>query len=65
MNYLDKNLSLEQKYKLTLRIAQSYQKLKRYREAKTIYQKMLKNNKDERLQKEIKSRIKKLEDIDS
>ena len=65
VNYLDKNLSPEQKYKLSLRIAQSYQKLKRYREAKTIYQKMLKNNKDERLQKEIKSRIKKLEEIDS
>jgi tetratricopeptide (TPR) repeat protein len=65
VNYLDKNLSSEQKYKLSLRIAQSYQKLKRYREAKTIYQKMLKNNKDERLQKEIKSRIKKLEEIDS
>ena len=65
VNYLDKNLSSEQKYKLSLRIAQSYQKLKRYREAKTIYQKVLKNNKDERLQKEIKSRIKKLEEIDS
>ena len=65
VNYLDKNLSSEQKYKLSLRIAQSYQKLKRYREAKTIYQKMLKNNKDERLQKEIKSRMKKLEEIDS
>ena len=65
VNYLDKNLSPEQKYKLSLRIARSYQKLKRYREAKTIYQKMLKNNKDERLQKEIKSRIKKLEEIDS
>ena len=65
VNYLDKNLSSEQKYKLSLRIAQSYQKLKRYREAKTIYQKMLKNNKDESLQKEIKSRIKKLEEIDS
>ena len=65
VNYLDKNLSSEQKYKLSLRIAQSYQKLKRYREAKTIYQKMLKNNKNERLQKEIKSRIKKLEEIDS
>ena len=65
VNYLDKNLSPEQKYKLSLRIAQSYQKLKRYREAKTIYQKMLKNNKDERRQKEIKSRIKKLKEIDS
>ena len=41
VNYLDKNLSSEQKYKLSLRIAQSYQKLKRYREAKTIYQKCL------------------------
>ena len=61
VNYLDKNLSSKQKYKLSLRIAQSYQKLKRIREAKTIFQKMLKDFKDETRQQEIKRRLKLLE----
>ena len=61
VNYLDKNLSSKQKYKLSLRIAQSYQKLKRIREAKTIFQKMLKDFKDEARQQEIKRRLKLLE----
>ena len=65
VNYLDKNLTSKQKYKLSLRIAQSYQKLKRIREAKTIFQKMLKNFKDEDQQQEIKRRLKLLEQTDS
>ena len=51
--YLDQSLSDQQKYDLNLRIASSYAKLKRNKEAKAIYRKMLNNFEDNNRQKEV------------
>ena len=53
--YLDQSLSDQQKYDLNLRIASSYVKLKRNKEAKAIYRKMLNNFEDNNRQKEVKA----------
>ena len=53
--YLDRSLSDQQRYDLNLRIASSYVKLNRNKEAKAIYRKMLNNFEDSNLQKEVEA----------
>ena len=58
--YLDQSLSDQQKYDLNLRIASSYVNLKRNKEAKAIYRKMLNNFEDNNRQKEVEALLEKL-----
>ena len=58
--YLDQSLSDQQKYDLNLRIASSYVKLKRNKEAKAIYRKMLNNFEDNNRQKEVEALLENL-----
>ena len=58
--YLDRSLSDQQRYDLNLRIASSYVKLKRNKEAKAIYRKMLNNFEDSKRQKEVETLLSKL-----
>ncbi len=58
--YLDQSLSDELKYDLNLRIASSYVKLKRNKEAKAIYRKMLNNFEDDNRQKEVEALLENL-----
>ena len=53
--YLDRSLSDQQRYDLNLRIASSYVKLNRNKEAKSIYRKMLNNFEDSNRQKEVEA----------
>ena len=53
--YLDRSLSDQQRYDLNLRIASSYVKLNRNKEAKAIYRKMLNNFEDSNRQKEVEA----------
>ncbi len=54
VSYLDRKLPKEQKFELNLRIATSYVELKRLKEAKAVYKKMLKKFKARAHQKEVK-----------
>ena len=58
--YLDQSLSDQQRYDLNLRIASSYEKLNRKKEAKAIYRKMLNNFEDSNRQKEIETLLENL-----
>ena len=58
--YLDQSLSDQQKYDLNLRIASSYVKLKRNKEAKAIFRKMLNNFEDNNRQKEVEALLENL-----
>jgi len=58
--YLDRSLSVQQRYDLNLRIASSYVKLNRNKEAKAIYRKMLNNFEDSNSQREVKALLGKL-----
>ena len=53
--YLDQSLSNQQMYDLNLRIASSYVKLNRNKEAKAIYRKMLNNFEESNQQKEVQA----------
>ena len=53
--YLDRSMSDQQMYDLNLRIASSYVKLNRNKEAKAIYRKMLNNFEDSDRQKEVEA----------
>ena len=53
--YLDRSMTDQQMYDLNLRIASSYVKLNRNKEAKAIYRKMLNNFEDSDRQKEVEA----------
>ena len=53
--YLDQSLSNQQRYDLNLRIASSYVKLNRNKEAKAIYRKMLNNFEDSNHRKKVEA----------
>ena len=55
MLYLDRSLSEQQRYDRNLRIASSYVKLNRNKEANAIYRKMLNNFEDSDHQKEVEA----------
>jgi len=58
--YLKSNLKPQEQFRLLDKIAYSFEQIQQFKEAKAVYQKMLKEYQEENLQEQVKKKLQQL-----